>query len=38
MFVCGLLVVAVTIAVWEVVEARSAAPPPPVVAMPGAKK
>jgi hypothetical protein len=35
MIFCGLVVCGVAVAVWWVVEIRSAPPPPPVVAMPG---
>jgi hypothetical protein len=35
MIVCGLIVVSIAVAVWWVVEVRSAPPPPPVVTMPG---
>jgi hypothetical protein len=35
MILCGLVVVAVAVGVWWVVEFRSAPPPPPQVVMPG---
>ncbi|MGB8167150.1 MAG: hypothetical protein WCF18_06635 [Chthoniobacteraceae bacterium] len=38
MIVCGLIVAAVAVAIWWVVEIRSAPPPPPLVTMPGSGK
>jgi len=38
MIVCGVIVAVFAVAIWWVVEIRSAPPPPPQVTMPGAGK